>query len=232
MDKDLKVSELASIWGASVPTTWNRIRKEGLTTFKKKDENNKEVTYVKVSEDILNSYINSSINNLNNNVNNGHYEDILTVENLNNNLKNTNIQPEQGFTKDDLKDIINTITTINNDNNDRLKTLTDELITYKSKTLLLEDKAGREGYYLNEISELKKENNRNKLYNKVLIIVIAVLLLFITGFITYNIAVNKSTVQVEEETEQVSDQVTVQVEPPAPQPKPVQKVVKNQVKKR
>ena len=165
MQKELKISELASIWSTSVPTTWNRIRKEGLTTFKKKDENNKEVSFVTISEDVLNKYINN-VNNLDNNV---YYEDMLNVNNVNNNVENIKTQDTQVFNKDDIKDIINTITTVNNDYNDRLKTLTDELITYKSKTLLLEDAKGREGYYINEINELKKENNLNKLYNRVLI---------------------------------------------------------------
>lgn len=180
MQKELKISELASIWSTSVPTTWNRIRKEGLITFKKKDENNKEVNFVSISEDVLNKYI----NNVNNPDNNVYYEDMLNVNNVNNNVENVKTKQEQAFNKEDIKDIINTITNVNNDYNDRLKTLTDELITYKSKTLLLEDAKGREGYYINEINELKKENNRNKLYNKVFIIVITVLICVITYCVT------------------------------------------------
>ena len=38
-EKELKIAELAELWGVSVPTTWNRIKKEGLITFKKKDKN-------------------------------------------------------------------------------------------------------------------------------------------------------------------------------------------------
>lgn len=226
MEKELKISELATIWSTSVPTTWNRIRKEGLITFKKKDENNKEVNFVSISESILNKYINN-VNNLDNNV---YYEDMLNVNNVNNNAENVKNQSEQAFNKDDIKDIINTITNVNNDYNDRLKTLTDELITYKSKTLLLEDAKGREGYYINEINELKKENNRNKFYNKLLIIFITFLLLFITGFITYNIAkINTVSNIVEKESVQVetkNDQVSAQVEQKQTAPKPMPKVVK------
>lgn len=211
MNKELKISELANIWGTSVPTTWNRIRKEGLTTFKKKDENNKEVNFVSISEEILNNYI----NNINNPDNNVYYEDMLKV----NNVVNSEKQATKGFNSEDIKDIITTITTVNNDYNDRLKTLTDELITYKSKTLLLEDAKGREGYYINEISELKKENNRSKLYNKIFIAVITVLICVITYCVTI-MTVSKN-VQVEPESEQVS----VQVEQPKAQPisKPIQK---------
>lgn len=206
MEKELKISELAYIWGASVPTTWNRIRKEGLTTFKKKNENNKEISYVEITDEIINKYFNNVNNNVINNVNNGYYEDMLTVENVNNNIDNRKTQSERTFLKEDLTDIINTITNVNNDYNNRLETLTNRLITAESKQLLLEDKAGREGYYINEINELKKENNRNKLYNKLLITVITMLLILITGYVAYNIA----SAQVKVNTDQVSEQVTLQ----------------------
>lgn len=224
MERELSIAELAQLWGVSVPTTWNRIKKEGLTTFKKKDKNNKEINYVSISEEILKDYVINDNNNLNNAVNNGHYEELLTDNNVNN-PQNTVITTNPS---ESLTDIINTITTINNDYNNRLQSLTDELITYKSKSLLLEDKAGREGYYLNEINELKKENNRNKLYNKLLITVITILLLFITGFITYNVA--KSD-KVSDTVEPKSDIVQEEVKPapivqPAPKPASVKKVVK------
>ena len=217
MQKELKISELASIWSTSVPTTWNRIRKEGLTTFKKKDENNKEVNFVTISEDVLNKYINN-VNNLDNNV---YYEDMLNVNNVNNNVENVKKQSEPAFNKEDIKDIINTIANVNNDYNDRLKTLTDELITYKSKQLLLEDKANKEGFYLNEINKLEKANNQSRIIINVLIAFITILLLFITGYITYQIAKsNTVSDQVEAKSEQVTDQVSVQVEQPKAEPKP------------
>ena len=224
MEKELSIAELAQLWGVSVPTTWNRIKKEGLTTFKKKDKNNKEITYISISEDILNTYVINDNNNVNNPVNNGYYEEILTDNNVNK-PQNADITMNQ---PDGLTDIINTITTINNDYNNRLQRLTDELITYKSKSLLLEDKAGREGYYINEINELKKENNRNKLYNKVLITVITILLLFITGFITYNIAKSNT---VSDKVDAKSDIVQEEVKP-QPAPQPVKAQVKKVVKRR
>lgn len=117
--------------------------------------------------------------------------------------------------------------TLNNYFNDRIEQKNTELMKVynelsevKGKQLLLEDKAGREGLLLNEIREikeannkeveaLKKENNRNRLYNKVLTAIITILLLFIT----YNIAVNKSAVQVEEKVEQAVVQVPAQPTP-------------------
>lgn len=226
MEKELSIAELSQLWGVSVPTTWNRVRKEGLTTFTKKNKSNKEISYVTISDEILNSYFINNINNVNNVVNNGYYEEMLTDNNLNKGL-NQDISTTQPET---LKDIINTITTIHNDYNNRLQQVNEELINYKSKTLLLEDAKGREGYYINEINELKKENNRNKLYNKLLITFITILLIFITGFITYNIAksdkVSDTVVEKSVQVEPKSDQVSDQVEQPKQQPKPIPKVVK------
>lgn len=151
-EKELKISELANIWAVSVPTTWNRVRKEDLKTVKKVDENRKEVNYVVISDEIINKYVLT----VNNNVNNHNYEDILTDnninENVNNNLKygNDNISASEMFDK---------LSTLNKEYNDRLERVNEELITYKSKTLLLEDKANREGFYINEINTLKKDNN-------------------------------------------------------------------------
>ena len=151
-EKELKISELANIWAVSVPTTWNRVRKENLKTVKKVDENRKEVNYVVISDEIINKYVLT----VNNNVNNHNYEDILTDnninENVNNNLKygNDSISASEMFDK---------LSTLNKEYNDRLERVNEELMSYKSKSLLLEDKAGREGFYINEINTLKKDNN-------------------------------------------------------------------------
>lgn len=151
-EKELKISELANIWAVSVPTTWNRVRKEDLKTVKKVDENRKEVNYVVISDEIINKYVLT----VNNNVNNHNYEDMLTDnninENVNNNLKygNDSISASEMFDK---------LSTLNKEYNDRLERVNEELMKYKSKSLLLEDKAGREGFYINEINTLKKDNN-------------------------------------------------------------------------
>lgn len=125
---------------------------EDLKTVKKVDENRKEVNYVVISDEIINKYVLT----VNNNVNNHNYEDILTDnninENVNNNLKygNDSISASEMFDK---------LSTLNKEYNDRLERVNEELMSYKSKSLLLEDKAGREGFYINEINTLKKDNN-------------------------------------------------------------------------
>ena len=83
-EKELKIAELATVWGVSVPATWNRVRKEGLKTVKKIDENRKEVTYVIVSEEIVNKYLSA----VNNGINNRYYEELLTSNNINNDINN------------------------------------------------------------------------------------------------------------------------------------------------
>lgn len=184
MEKEVKVSELAAIWGVSVPTTWNRIRKEGLETFKKKDENGKEINYIYVSEEVIKKYINNVYNNVNEVNNNGYYEDMLSDNKVNNALLSSNNYLSSS-------DLFDKLTTLNNEYNDRLERLNNELITSEKQRLLLEDKAGREGLYLKEINELKTDNERLKTRNKTLFTVLTVILtVLITVLITLIIVNN------------------------------------------
>ena len=163
MEKELKIAELASIWGVSVPTTWNRVRKEGLSTIKKFDENRKEVAYVIISDNILNKYIIT----INNNDNNRYYEEMLTNNNVNNNINNNiNNHAEAHNNSISVNELFDKLTTLNNQYNERLERVNNELTMYKSKSLLLEDKAGREGYYLKEIDTLKTDNKNLNNDNK------------------------------------------------------------------
>ena len=190
MEKELKIAELASIWNVSVPTTWNRIKKMGLTTFIKKNETNKDVNYVNISDEQINEYIINVNNNVNKDVSNGYYEDMLINNNVNNGIYNPNVPALREFSVEDLKDVINTITTVNNDYNNRFETLTNRLITAESKQLLLEDKASREGIYINEINELKIDNKGLQrslsIFKYLFITVTVVLLMLITVLITVN----------------------------------------------
>lgn len=197
MEKELKIAELAGLWNVSVPTCWNRIKKEGLTTFKKKDETNKDISYVKVTDDIINKYVINEVNNINNNVNNGYYEELLTDNKVNNNINNAeNIN----ITANIIQDLINynkvnneELKTVYNDYNNRIERLQEELITYKSKVPLLEDRANREGLYLKEIEDLKKQNKTDKTLIKLLITLLTIVIMFILMLITYFITVNNLT---------------------------------------
>lgn len=68
--------------------------------------------------------------------------------------------------------------------------MNEELITTKSQMLLLEDKAGREGLYINEMNELKRDNNRLKKFLYLALTVIVFMLISVTWLLTYNYFVN------------------------------------------
>lgn len=245
MEKELKFSELAQIWGVSVPTATARVEKEGLEPFKRKDENNKEVKYVRISEDLLNKYLINVNNNVKNAVNNGYYEDMLKVDNISNNVRNQEndiIDAEYTWSKsNEFTDIVNTLTSVNNDYNERLTTLYEdnynqlqtlnkdyndrlqelsrELVDYKSKALLLEDKAGREGYYINEINTLKKDYKGLTTVSERQKYIIGILALIIVGLLTYLITVNNKVSNVQEQV--INDKKPAEVQevvtPQAPQ---------------
>lgn len=196
MEKELKIAELASIWGVSVPTTWNRVRKEGLSTIKKIDENRKEIAYVIIPDNILNKYIIT----VNNNDNNRYYEEMLTDNNINNNVNNdVNNHVESNNNSISAQEMFDKLTALNNHYNERFEKVNEELIHYKSQYLLLEDKTLREGYYVQEINGLKTDfknlNNDNKNLLKWLLIVIimfVVTLMSLIGVIFYHRALNAS----------------------------------------
>ena len=192
-EKELKIAELATVWGVSVPATWNRVRKEGLKTVKKIDENRKEVTYVIISEETVNKYLST----VNNNINNRYYEELLTNNNINNDTNNGLKTESEPFS---VSEMFDKLTALNKEYNNRLEQVNGELITAKSKMLLLEDKAGRDGLYINEINGLKTDNNNLKKVVYGLIGVIVILLLVLACYLTYNIVTSKSTQPTTEKT--------------------------------
>jgi len=263
MEKELKVSELAQIWCISVPTAWNRVKKEGLQQVKKVDENNKEITYIRVSDDILNKYVVKVNNNVNNTVNNGYYEDMLNVDNVNNNIKNPEndyIDAEYTFNKPNpTPELVNALITFNDNSQERfitvyedcnkriqdnnkahfeeMQNLYKELADYKEKTARLEDKAGREGYYLNEINTLKDDYNvLNKDYkgtlrtNEIQKYIISGLAILAVGLLTYIITVNNIVKNVSQPVSNVQEQV-INDKKPAEVQEVVKPPVPQQVKK-
>ena len=151
MEQEVKIADLAKLWNISVNTTWKRVNKEGLRTIKKPVEG-REITFVIVDDEILEKY------QVHEGVISNDYEEILTDNNINEAKKPNNIDKILEYSKSINEQIIS----LNEDYNQRLNSLNNELITYKSKNLLLEDKAGREGMYINEINQLKKENEGYK----------------------------------------------------------------------
>ena len=80
--------------------------------------------------------------------------------------------------------------TLNEQYLNRIETVTNELMDYKSKQLLLEDKAGRESLYLKEINELKTDNEKLKTNNKKLFTVLTVIITVLITVIIMLLIVN------------------------------------------
>ena len=148
MEREVKIADLAKLWKISVNTTWKRVNKLGLTTVKRPYEG-REITYVIMDEELLNKY------QVHEGVIKADYEETLST---NEEVKTSNdseiIERVLAFSKD----INEQILSMNEGYNQQIKNLNEELVTYKSKNLLLEDKANREGLYLQEIKDLKKDN--------------------------------------------------------------------------
>ena len=225
MEQKLSIADFATLVGTTSKTIYGKINNysnlpvnEQLKTVKEKIKG-REVTLIITNPDQINYYKNLYGKDT---VINSEYYETLTDNNGYKQVNEVQNVVKSNDNADMLVEMFDKLNTVHNEYNNRLQQVNDELVTYKSKTLLLEDAKGREGYYINEINELKKENNRNKLYNKLLVTIITLLLLFITGFITYQVA--KSNIvsdTVSDQVEQKSEQVSVQVEQPKAQPKQV-----------
>lgn len=217
MEQKLSIADFAALVGTTSKTIYGKINNpdnltvnERLKTVKEKIKG-REVTLIITDSEQIDFY--KSLYGKDT-VIDGEYYETLTDNNGNKPVTEVQDTIKVNNNVDILEKMFDKLNTVHNEYNNRLQQVNDELVTYKSKTLLLEDAKGREGYYINEINELKKENNRSKLYNKVFIGVITVLICVITYCVTI-MTVSKS-VQVEPETEQVN----VQVEQPKAEPKP------------
>ena len=191
-EKKLKVADLAAILDVAPKTVYKMIERGELLTVNEK-VNNRSTTLVIVSDEdiakLKDTYGKYTVNggNCYDNVtfNDGEVIDVESQNTVNNSSNN-------GYRHN----VIDQILTLNNGYNDQLNTLTNQLstlserlITAESKQLLLEDKANREGFYLNEINNLKKENSK---LNKILhigIFLIFVIILILAIVITYFCAI-------------------------------------------
>lgn len=129
-----KISELAQLWGCSVPTVHKRVEKEGYKTIQALDEQNKMVKYV-IIDDVKNEVINVDDN------------DVIDVEPEVHNVEN--VQNNK---------FVDALMTLTREHEKKLETITNQLIDYKSKALLLEDKKYSEGYLMDDNKELKQKN--------------------------------------------------------------------------
>ena len=209
MEKCLKVAELATIWGVSVPTTWNRVRKEGLETVIKKDENGKDINYINITDEIINKYINNPVNNQNNVNNKGYYEDMLSNNNVNNSPNDIIDADYTMLHSNDVKNIYDRYLTDTNDYKNELISVYKELSEVKSRALLVDMSQQAKSKLEEELEALKTDNkkllNRNKWLFTLLITFISVLLTVIITILIVNNASNNVN-------EEVNNITPVQVE--------------------
>lgn len=196
MEKKLKISEFAELIGVTAKTAYKMESRGEITTVSEK-VNNRLTTLVITNDDQIKQfrmiYSKSPFGN-------GNCEDMLTdsYETLNNH------DSSQSANNNELiQDMFERIITINDEYNNRIAKLNEELVNSKSRMMILEDKAGREGLYIKEINELKTENNRLKMdKTKVanqLTMVVVILLMVVVGLVTYNVAIVTKNEQTEQE---------------------------------
>lgn len=193
MERKMKVADFAALLGVAAKTVYKMIEREEIMTVTEKVNNRATTLVVATDEQISELKKNYS------------KEQVITgncCENVTDN--NHSIIDAEGYevvrNNNDTNfasEVIDRIIAINDgyneqlkEYNERLQRVNDELVTERSKVLLLEDKAGREGLYLNEINGLKTDNEKLKKYIALLITLLVLLLLGLTGYVTYNIAVN------------------------------------------
>lgn len=193
MERKYKVADFAALLGVAAKTVYKMIEREEIMTVTEK-VNNRATTLVvttdEQTEELRRNYSKEQVRAGN------YYENVTD-----NNHSITDVESyEVVKTNNDnsfASEVIDRIIAINDgyneqlrEYNERFKQVNEELVQEKSKVLLLEDKAGREGLYLNEINGLKKDNNRLKSFIYILVTLLVLLLLSLTGYITYNITVN------------------------------------------
>lgn len=205
MEKKYKIADFAQLIGTSAKTVYRMIEREQLTTVIEK-VNNRQTTMVVSNDEQIKEFATMN-GKYNGNV--GNYEDILTV----NNEGMTNNNPSQNNNNAEIvNEIMDKILVLNEEFLNRLNKVNEELTNSKAQVLCLEDKAGREGMYLKEINELKRDNNllmksKQTLFN-VSLIVIFTLITVIIGMCLFNVMSKSNDNEVIEEMS--NNQVTVE----------------------
>lgn len=227
----MSVAEFANIVGATPKTIYERIKnKEKLPVNEqliivKERVNGRETAVISTNSQQIELYKNIYSKSQ---VNYGEYYDNVTVNNEKETVnENTNtVSSSKNIENTDT--FIDKLIKVNEEYNNRIEQKNSELLTVqkelllaKQTQLLLEDKASREGLYLNEITQLKKENNSKDTVIKSkdtvinhLITVIVIMLLLIFTVTTYLVTVNyiENNSKNKEEVEQPVIENVVEVE--------------------
>jgi len=204
MERKLKVSEFAELIGITSKTVYKMESRGEIKTVNERVNNRLTTIVVTNDEEIQKfrlSYSKSPFNNSN-------YEEFVTNNNESMNNNNTSqTAPNNEF----IQEIFEKIVILNEEYNNRIEKLNNELIDSKSKLLLLEDRAGKEGLYLKEINELKAENEQLKTSKSrslnALVTVIVILLMVVVGFVTYSVSANIQKEHAQQEITQTTSNV-------------------------
>ena len=204
MERKLKVSEFAELIGITSKTVYKMESRGEIKTVNERVNNRLTTIVVTNDEEIQKfrlSYSKSPFNNSN-------YEEFVTN---NNESMNNNNASQTSPNNEFIQEIFEKIVILNEEYNNRIEKLNNELIDSKSKLLLLEDRAGKEGLYLKEINELKAENEQLKTSKSrslnALVTVIVILLMVVVGFVTYSVSANIQKEHAQQEITQTTSNV-------------------------
>lgn len=227
MEKKLKFSEFAELIGVTAKTVYKMKNREEIKTVIER-VNGREIQLVVTTLDEIEKF---KLMNGKGADNNGNCEDILTDYEYSDNVNNYS-QTRNNLTVNEMFDKVmiyndeytrhieelcekhnNQLKAVYDDFNNRTKELSEQLLNSEKQIALLEDKAGREGFYLNEINELKKENeylltSKDKVKNFFLTVCVGLLL--VLGCLITFIVVNKPVNNGEEQKNQPVQQEFVQ----------------------
>lgn len=196
MEKKYSVADFAELVGTTAKTIYQKIDNydnlpvnEQLQTVKEKVKG-REVTFIVTDSEQVTYYQNLYGKNT---VNEGEYYENLTYNNGDLQYNNIQNMVKNNNNNNFGVEIFDKLMTLNETYLNKIETVTNELMEYKSKSLLLEDKASREGFYLKEVNELKTDNEKLRTSNKLLqVILITLITLILTVIVTLLIVNNSS----------------------------------------
>jgi hypothetical protein len=190
----MKVADFAGLIGCSQKTVYKLIENNQLKTVNEL-QNGRTIRLI-VTNNIEITEFQKNYGKLP--VSESECNEILTVNNVQNNKMNVQNVSES----ENILNVFDKIMEVNNQYNERLEKVNNELITYKSKQLLLEDKASREGLYLSEINDLKTSKNNILKWLISVIVILSLLLITVSGLLIFDLynSVNiPSTIEVTKE---------------------------------
>ena len=195
MEKKFTVADFAALVGTTSKTIYQKIDNydnlpinEQLTTVKDRVKG-REITLIVTSDEQIayykNLYSKDTVNGCNYYENVTNFNGEIPVNENQNTVRNNNFNTSS-------VDAFDKLMTLNETYLNRIESVTNELMEYKSKQLLLEDKAGKEGLYIKEINELKTDNEKLKTSNKRLLIVLTVIISVLLTVLITLLIVNNS----------------------------------------